>query len=69
VQQGAPAVRSGPEDEKLLAEVGRVLTPEAIVALLDRTMQAETQIARYVPHEIVLEGLLDAWAQQMAPKS
>jgi DNA polymerase-3 subunit delta' len=55
-----------PEDQRLAQSFLRENTPDQILALLERCLEAETQLDRYVQTAVVLEGLLDA-AGQLAP--
>jgi DNA polymerase-3 subunit delta' len=66
MQQGAPAGRSGPEDRPLLDALASRLSAETILALMERTLQADAQIPRNIQTELILEGYLDAWSQRVA---
>jgi DNA polymerase-3 subunit delta' len=57
-----------PEDRGMLHKMVERAGPEKILALLDRALQAETHLGRYVQVALVLEALLDSFAQTLDPK-
>lgn len=65
-QQGAPR-RTGPEDRKALEVLAGRVGSDTLLALLERCLEADAQIDRRVQLVLVLEALLDALAQQLAP--
>lgn len=56
-----PPAESG--DLQLLQTLAQRATPEKILALMERCLETETQINRYIPLGLVLEGLLEDQAQ------
>jgi DNA polymerase-3 subunit delta' len=66
VQQGAPPARSGAEDRPLLDALAERLSAETLLRLMERTLQADSQIPRNIQTDLVLEGFLDTWAQRVA---
>jgi DNA polymerase III subunit delta' len=66
VALGAPPRFAESEDQRLAQNLLRQYPPDQILALLERCLEAETQLDRYVQIALVLEGLLDA-AGQLAP--
>lgn len=57
---------SDPEDEPLLELASRRLGPDKTLSLMDRCLEADHQIDRRVQLVLVLEGIIDAMAQQFA---
>jgi DNA polymerase-3 subunit delta' len=53
------------EELRLLGGLASRLGPETLLALIERCLEADEQIGRYVQLVLVLEGLLDALGQQM----
>jgi hypothetical protein len=63
---GVPPRRTDPADRPLLdALVGRVPGP-VIQGLLERSLEADRHIERRVQLVLVLEGMMDAFAQRLA---
>jgi DNA polymerase III subunit delta' len=60
---GAKTKARDPDDLRLLHALQNRATPEKFMTLVERCLQAEQQIGRYVQLTLVLEGLLDALAQ------
>ena len=54
---------TGPDELLLLRALMERAGPDRILALLDRCLETEVQLGRYVQLALVLEGLLDALAQ------
>jgi DNA polymerase-3 subunit delta' len=63
---GGPERLAEPEDQRHVQDFLRQNTPDQILAMLERGLEAETQLERYVQIALVLEGLLDALGQ-LAP--
>lgn len=63
---GGEPRRTGPEDAARLRELAGRLGPERALAVLERCLEADTQIDRRVQLALVLEALLDAVAQRVA---
>jgi DNA polymerase-3 subunit delta' len=63
IQLGAPLRSADPADLPHLESLARRVEPDKILALLERTLQSEPQIARYIQLSLVLEGLLDSMSQ------
>ena len=49
------------EEAQLLQALARRAEPEKWLAVIERTLEAEVQLDRYIQVGLVLEGLLDAW--------
>jgi DNA polymerase-3 subunit delta' len=61
---GTPRL-ADPEELRLLRGLADRLTPEQLLGLIDRCLDADEQIGRYVQLVLILEGLLDALGQQI----
>ena len=59
---GERRARTGPEDEAAVRAMADRLTPEQVLAMLERCLEACEQVERSVLLVLVLEGLLDALA-------
>jgi DNA polymerase-3 subunit delta' len=57
--------RSDPEERPALEALGRRAGAEALLGLLERCLQADLQIERYIKPAVVVESLLDAIAQKV----
>ncbi len=57
--------RAGGEDRPLLEATTRRADADAIVSMLDRCLEADFQIERNVGTPLVLEALLDSFAQRL----
>jgi DNA polymerase-3 subunit delta' len=68
LQAGAPARSADSAELPLLASLAQKAAPEKIHALLERCLETETQLGRYVQLSLVLEGLLDALGQLLDDK-
>lgn len=66
VGQGGEPIRSGPEDRPALESLAGRVTSEVLVGLMDRALEADSQILRYIQLDLVLEAYLDTWAQRVA---
>jgi hypothetical protein len=66
LSQGAPARRSDADDLPAAQALVSRLGTEGLLALLERCMEADAQIERYVSVSLVLEALLDTMGQRMA---
>jgi DNA polymerase-3 subunit delta' len=53
------------EDLQLLERLAKRVDPERLLAMLERCLEADTQIERYVQLVLVLEGLMDALGQTL----
>jgi DNA polymerase-3 subunit delta' len=51
------------EDARLLQSLAQGRSAETFLSLMERSLEAETQIGRYIQLGLVLEGLLESWAQ------
>jgi DNA polymerase-3 subunit delta' len=65
LQSGAPARSADSAELPLLASLAQKAPPEKIQAMLERCLETETQLGRYVQLSLVLEGLLDALGQML----
>ena len=63
VQSGAPARSADSAELPLVASLAQKAPPEKIQAMLERCLETETHVGRYVQLSLVLEGLLDALGQ------
>jgi DNA polymerase-3 subunit delta' len=54
-----------PEDRRALEALAERLDPDQLVTLIDRCLDADTQIDRRVQLDLVLEAVTDALAQQL----
>ena len=50
-------------EAQLIQTLARRVSPEHSVRMVDRVLEAEVQLNRYIPIGLILEGLVDAWAQ------
>ncbi|HWY86921.1 MAG TPA: hypothetical protein VNX28_09365, partial [Gemmataceae bacterium] len=62
---GAEPKSADPDDLRLLRVLQNRASLEKILALLERCLETEQQIDRYVQLTLVLEALLDALGQLM----
>ncbi len=60
---GAKTKATDPDDLRLLRALQNRASPEKFMTLVERCLQTEQQIGRYVQLPLVLEGLLDALGQ------
>jgi len=65
VQAGGEPTRTGPEDRPALDALAERGTAETLAGLMDRAMEADVQILRYIQVDLILEAYLDAWAQRV----
>jgi DNA polymerase-3 subunit delta' len=65
LSQGGEALRSGREDRPALDALVKRAGPEKLLAALERCLDADAQVDRRVPLVLIIEGLLDALAQQL----
>ena len=63
LQAGAAPRSAEPAELPLLASLAQRAEPDKIQAMLERCLEAETHLGRYVQLSLVLEGLLDALGQ------
>ncbi len=63
VQAGAAARSADSAELPLLASLAQRAAPEKIHALLERCLETETHLGRYVQVSLVVEGLMDALGQ------
>lgn len=66
VSTGATPRRTDPDEHSLIEDLARRLDPEQLLRLLDRCIEADTQIERRVQLVLVLEALLDHLAQRIS---
>jgi DNA polymerase-3 subunit delta' len=62
---GGTPRRTGPEDRPVLEALAQKAGTELLLALLERCLEADTQVDRRVQLVLVLEALLDALAQKL----
>ena len=60
VRVGAPARSCGPDELSLLTALTERASAENLAAMIERCLQAEVQLDRYVQLSLVVEGLLDS---------
>jgi DNA polymerase-3 subunit delta' len=65
VQAGAAARSAESAELPLLASLAQRAGPDKIHALVERCLEAEAHLGRYVQMSLVLEGLLDALGQML----
>lgn len=63
IRAGAPPRSAEPSELPLVTALAERGSSEKIQALLERCLETETQVGRYVQLSLVLEGLLDALGQ------
>ncbi|MBI2805037.1 MAG: DNA polymerase III subunit delta' [Planctomycetes bacterium] len=63
IQAGASARSAEPAELPLLASLAQRAGPDKIQAVLERCLETETQVGRYVQLSLVVEGLVDALGQ------
>ena len=63
LQAGLPARSAEPAELPLLASLAQRFDHDKIEALLERCLETETHLGRYLQLSLVLEGLLDALGQ------
>ncbi len=63
--QGQPARRTEPEDRPLLEAMATPTSTERVMELLERCLETDRQIVRYVPLALCVEALMDALAQRL----
>jgi DNA polymerase-3 subunit delta' len=56
-----------PEDLSSLRALADRTDPETLIAILERSLEGDRQLDRYVQIELVLEALMDALGQEIAP--
>lgn len=66
--EGTPRL-ADPEDRPLLQGVAGRVEPDRLVTLLERCLEADTQIERYAQLVLVLEALLDALGRLLPARS
>ncbi len=68
VGQGGTARRTGPEDEQAVREIASRFAPgsEQIMECVERCLEADAQVGRFVQLVLVQEALIDALAQRLA---
>jgi DNA polymerase-3 subunit delta' len=64
-QLGVPVRSCGPEEQVMLGALAGRTAPERIGVMVERCLQAEIQLDRYVQLGLVLEGLMDSLAQTL----
>lgn len=62
-QVGAPARSADPSDLPYLESLAKRAEPDKIVAMIDRSLETEIHLGRYIQISLVLEGLIDALGQ------
>jgi DNA polymerase III subunit delta' len=61
----APVRSCGPDEEALLRVLAERASPETFIAMIERCLEAEVQLDRYIQLAVVSEGLMDALVQTM----
>lgn len=62
---GDRAAGAEADEAQLLEALAARATPEKWLLVMERTLEAEIQLDRYIQVGLVLEGLLDAWGQTL----
>ncbi len=65
LQAGAPTRSAEPSDLPYLQALSQRADAEKILAFLERCLETETHLGRYVQLSLVVEGLMDALAQML----
>ena len=65
VQVGAPPRSADSSELPLLESLAQRADADKILAMIERCLETETQLGRYVSTSLVMEGLLDALAQML----
>lgn len=65
VNQGADPRRTGPEDAAAVRSLAGRFSPEQLLDLIERCLEAERHIGQRVQLELALEAVLDALAQRL----
>jgi DNA polymerase-3 subunit delta' len=65
VREGGTSHRCEAADAQALGELTRRTAPAVLMALIDRCLEADEQLDRYIQISLVLEGLLDAASQKL----
>ncbi len=60
-----PVRSCGPDEEVLLRALAEGAGPETFLALIERCLEAEVQLDRYIQLAVVIEGLMDALVQAL----
>ena len=68
LQAGAAPRSAEPAELPLLASLAQRAEPDKILALLERCLETESQVGRYIQLSLVLEGLMDALGQLLDHK-
>ncbi len=63
LQAGAPSRSADSLEIPLLASLAQRAEPDKILALLDRSLETETHLGRYLQLSLVVEGLVDGLAR------
>jgi DNA polymerase-3 subunit delta' len=67
VRLGATPRSAEPDDHRLLTQLAQRLGPDQLMLLLERCLEADRQIDRYVQLVLAVEALMDALGQELAP--
>jgi DNA polymerase-3 subunit delta' len=62
---GAPIRSAGPDEPTLLRTLAERASPEVLAGMIERCLEAEVQIDRYVPVSLVADGLMDSLGQSI----
>ncbi len=65
LQFGVPVRSCGPNEQALLRTLAEQAPTEAILAMIERCLEAEVQLDRYIQLGLVLEGLMDSLVQSL----
>jgi DNA polymerase-3 subunit delta' len=65
LQQGAPAIRTGPEEAGHQAALAGRLDSEGLMTLIERAMETEDHLDRRVQLVLAMEAFVDAAAQRL----
>jgi DNA polymerase-3 subunit delta' len=63
VNLGGKARLASPEDVQSLRRLAGRVSPDQLLSLIDRCLEADEHLGRYVPVSLVLEALMDALGQ------
>ena len=66
LQLGAPVRSCAPDEQALLRTLADRASSTTILALIERCLQAELQLGRYIQVSLVLEGLMDSLCPSLA---
>lgn len=65
IQLGVPVRSSGADEQSLLCTLAERTNPERVATMIERCLDAEMQLDRYIQTSLVLEGLMDTLSQTL----